>query len=71
MHLGDRPSQTPVSSALLIRQDLNLSPCSKVKPTLQLNVAFELIFVAAVNLTDPFAGGSKGGQFAVNMQHTN
>ena len=41
-----------------------------MKPALQLNVAFELILLASVNVTDPFAGAAKGGQFAVNIQHT-
>lgn len=69
-HLGDCPSQTPESSALLTLHTLNRSPCTRVNPTLQLNVArTELIWLPSVNVTDPSAGAGKGGQ-SVNMKHT-
>ena len=68
-HLGDCLSQAPASSALLTRHTLNLSPWTREKPTLQLNVASELIFLPSVNETDPSAGAGKGGQ-SVNMKNT-
>ena len=70
-HFGDCLSQTPASLALLTRHTLNLSPCTRVKPALQVNVACELIFLPSVNLINPYAGAIKDGQvIAVNIKHT-
>ena len=69
-HLGDCLSQTPASSSLLIRQTLNMSLFTIVKPALQLNLASELRLLPSVSLTDPSAGAGKGGQLmSVNKKH--
>ena len=67
-HLGDCLFQTPAPLALLIWHTLTLSPCTRVKPALQLKLASGLLFLPSVNLT--YVGADKGGQLmSVNIKH--